>query len=407
MNALLSQPSPVSMGVQVKTAMITASVSRHAGGVFESVRRMSQCLVRDHGLQVELLGLKDEATEWDRPLWHPIEPQVFPPQGPVSFGYARGFQRALNSLETDLIHVQGLWMYPSVASSRWQRRSAKPCLISPHGMLDPWALNHARWKKRLAGLLYQNAHLRRASCLHALCEPEASALRTYGLRNPICVIPNGVDLPQEPPNHPAPWEAMIPAGAPVLLYLGRLHPKKGLPQLLRAWHKMTRTRGPAALWHLAVVGWDQDGHQKELVKLAHELGIEARVHFLGPKFGAAKAAALNHATALILPSLSEGLPMTVLEAWSWGKPVLMTAACNLPEGFEEGAALSMQSDPDAQHLALETLVSMSERDLQTMGERGRAMVASRFTWTRIAGEMKNVYEWLLGSGHKPESVRLV
>ena len=88
-------------------------------------------------------------------------------------------------------------MYPSLASRRWSRRVCRPYLVSPHGMLDPWAVRHAAWKKRVAGWWFENAHLAGAACLHALTASEARAIRAYGLTNPICVVPNGVDLPRQ------------------------------------------------------------------------------------------------------------------------------------------------------------------------------------------------------------------
>jgi poly(glycerol-phosphate) alpha-glucosyltransferase len=135
--------------------------------------------------------------------------------------------------------------------------------------------------------------------------------------------------------------------------------------------------------------------------------MDKTVRFLGPLYGEVKSAALEHVAAVALPSFSEGLPMTVLEAWAWGKPVLMTAACNLGEGFEAGAALPMDPEADSICRALQTLVCLSERERLEMGRRGRELVARRFTWKRIAGEMKQVYSWILGGGNRPECVEMI
>jgi poly(glycerol-phosphate) alpha-glucosyltransferase len=340
-------------------------------------------------------------------LWDPIQPRIHSGKGPAAFGYAPTLQQTLNSIDADLVHSQGLWMYHSIASSRWQQHRAKPSLVSAHGMLNPWALNHSRWKKRLAGLLFENGHLRRTTCLHALCRPEAQAFRAYGLRNPICVIPNGVDLPDSSPNLPPPWEACVPEGSKVLLYLGRFDSKKGLVPLIHGWRKF-QTLNPGCLdWVLVVAGWDQGGFEAELKSQVRGLNMDKTVRFLGPLYGEVKSAALEHAAAVALPSFSEGLPMTVLEAWAWGKPVLMTAACNLGEGFEAGAALPMDPEADSICRALQTLVCLSERERLEMGRRGRELVARRFTWKRIAGEMKQVYSWILGGGNRPECVEMI
>ena len=117
--------------------------------------------------------------------------------GPRAFGYAPELSRALDAARLDLVHTHGLWMYPSVAAAwRWATRWKRPLVVSPHGMLEPWAVRNSAWKKRIAGWLFENRHLRRAACLHALNDAEYEAIRAYGLTNPVAVIPNGVDLPE-------------------------------------------------------------------------------------------------------------------------------------------------------------------------------------------------------------------
>src|SRR5262249_14830197 len=107
-----------------------------------------------------------------------------------------------------------------------------------------------------------------------------------------------------------------------------------------------------------------------------------------------------------LPSLSEGLPMTVLEAWSYAKPVLMTPECNLPEGFSADAALRIGSSAYQIAAGLNQLFEMSDDDRAAMGTRGRTLVARQFSWPRIGEQMRTVYEWALSGGPRPESVRL-
>src|SRR5260221_10201895 len=120
--------------------------------------------------------------------------------------------------------VHGLWMYPTGVALAWHRRTGRPFVVNPHGMLDPWAVNNSCWKKRFVSFFRENSSLRHAACLRALCESEAGSIRAYGLRNPICVIPNGIDLPGGSVTLPLPGEGRGGAGRNVLLYLGRIHP---------------------------------------------------------------------------------------------------------------------------------------------------------------------------------------
>jgi glycosyltransferase involved in cell wall biosynthesis len=353
---------------------------------------------------VVVLGLRDRFTESDLPTWGAVPVRVHSVVGPKNLGFSPALSRSLRTAGLDLLHVHGIWMYPSIASLRLCRTTKLPLVISSHGMLDSWARRNSAWKKKI-GWIYEGAHLRRANCLRALCEAEAESMRKLGLRNPICVIPNGQELPPQT-SVVQPCDGLgFARDRKVLLFLSRLHPKKGLPNLLGAWANCQKTDLEARDWALVVAGADDWGHERVLRHLVSDLGIEKSVLFVGPLFGDKKARALQEAEASVLPSFSEGLPMTVLEAWAWRLPVLITPQCNLPEGFVEGAAVRADPTVDSLTLGLRTLFRMSDSDRKQMGERGRRLVEERFTWPRVAEQMVSVYKWLLGAGPKPHCVR--
>ena len=409
----------------INTANLVASVSRKAGGLHESVRRLVQCLTaRDVGVQV--LTVEDEFTREDLGVWRPVKVEVFPRIWPASFGYSPRFLPTLNQLRPDLTHTHGIWQYPSIATAVYCHRHEVPYMISPHGMLDPWAVQHHRWKKILAYAIYESNHVRGARCLRALCESEARSIRQMGLKNPIAIIPNGIDLPDLRPltfdRQPPPWRDVVEPGRKVLLFLSRIHPKKGLVNLLRAWKSAvgnSPSGGAASSWVLAIAGWDQGGHEAELKRLATELEIpwsdvrenaaapssilhhQPSLLFLGPQFKDAKAACYAACDAFILPSFSEGLPMVVLEAWAYAKPVVMTPECNLPEGFAASAALKIETNVESITRALTEMFRLSPADLHTLGAKGQRLVREHFTWDAIAGQLKSTYEWMLGGGARP------
>ena len=384
----------------MRIGLLTSWLSHRSGGVHESVSRLALSLQADPGYRIAVFGLADRQVsgEEERRGQNVAGLTTY---GPSSFGYAPGLFPALEAAELDLLHVHGLWMHYSVACRRWARATGRAYVISPHGMLDPWALRHSGWKKQLALLAYEREHLQKASCLHALCHAEADAMRQIGLRNPICIVPNSVDLPiLEPGSTPA-WRKQIPASAKILLYLGRLHAKKGLVNLLRAWESLPDKQ--TGHWHLVIVGWDQGGYEGELQQLVRQRGLD-RVHFPGPLFGTDKRAAYAAADAFILPSVSEGLPLVVLEAWSHGVPVVMTHACNLPEGFAAGAALQIGPDIEGIRKGLDQVIHMSTEHRRAMGEVGRRLCRDRFSSMRVGEMMRGVYRWLLDSGPRPECV---
>jgi glycosyltransferase involved in cell wall biosynthesis len=384
----------------MRVGFLVGSVSRQAGGLFQSVRGLAKAVACANG-EVRVFGIRDEQSAVDLQEWQPLSVEAFRPRL-RAWGYSNQLGPAMLDADLDILSVHGLWKYCSVASHRWHRRTGHPYVVHPHGMLESWAVRNAMWKKRIAALLYENQHLRRAACLRALTEAEAQSIRDYGLRNSICVIPNGVDLPDIRESQ-AKTQSTNPK---TLLYLGRLHPKKNISNLIRAWNETFKSqRGSGDRWVLAIAGWDQGGYEAQLRQLSTDLGLQSSVIFRGPQFGADKSECYRACDAFILPSLSEGLPMTVLEAWAHAKPVLMTPECNLPEGFEANAALRIGKAPEEIVAGLKVLREMSDDNRSEMGNRGRALVATRFSWPRIGEQMRGVFDWMLGA-EMPDSVRL-
>ena len=174
---------------------------------------------------------------------------------------------------------------------------------------------------------------------------------------------------------------------------------------MNAWAAVRRSAPVQAEgWHLGIAGWDQAGHEAQLQAQAKSADVSDSVHFLGPLFGEAKAAAYRCADAFVLPSFSEGLPMAVLEAWACSLPVLMTPQCNLPEGFAVDAALPIEPDAASIAQGLAKLFEMSPSSRRQMGERGRKLVTERFSWPNVAASLSQVYQWMLGAGSQPECV---
>jgi glycosyltransferase involved in cell wall biosynthesis len=380
----------------MKVGFLVGSVSREAGGLFQGMCGLAKAVASTNAT-VRVFGIRDKQSAVDLQVWRPVSVQTFGPRL-RAWGYSNQLVPAMLSADLDILCVHGLWKYCSVGSQHWHRQTGRPYVVHPHGMLEPWALRNARWKKRIAAAFYENRHLRGAACLRALSEAEADSIRAYRLRNPICVIPNGIDLP-DPSESNAKTQS---EKRKTLLYLGRLHPKKNISNLIRAWNETFNfQRGSGERWVLAIAGWDQGGYESELKRIAGG----ASVVFLGPRFGREKSECYRTCDAFILPSLSEGLPMTVLEAWSYAKPVLITPECNLPEGFSARAALQIGPRPEEIAAGLKQLFQMSDDDRAAVGTRGRTLVATKFCWPRIGEQMRAVYEWVLG-GEMPNTVRL-
>jgi poly(glycerol-phosphate) alpha-glucosyltransferase len=387
----------------VKIALVTSWLSTRTGGVFNVVRNTGRNLEEIASAQVRVFGLDKDLTEADFRAWAPLDIQGFPAVGPFAFGYLPAMMPALLAWDADLTHSHGLWKYTSVATLRWSRQTKRPHVVTPHGMLDEWALRQWTLRKRLTALAFERAHLDEAACVHALCIAEAESIRRYGVRAPICVIPNGVDLPG-----PGAIDHNVSSSEKehkIALFLGRVHPKKGLTQFLRGWAEARRScPSLAADWSFAIAGWNEFGHENELRKLAKDLGIDDDVRFLGPLLGDKKVAALQSASAFVLPSLSEGIPMGVLEAWGYGLPVLMTPECNLTQAYAINAAIEIRSDASSMAAGLIRLWTMSDHERRNIGMSGRRLVEERYTWKHVVQQLACVYHWIVGGGAKPDTV---
>jgi poly(glycerol-phosphate) alpha-glucosyltransferase len=378
-----------------KVVFLSGSRSSAAGGIFEVERAIADRLRSRYGIAVDAAGLLDAGIVRDANAWGQTPVHCFPIVGPKSFGYSPKLKEWLLESEYDLLHLHNLWMYTSVLALEWHKRKGKPFIVSPHGMLEPWALRNSGWKKRIVELLYESRMLKSAAIVHAFHDKDVRDYRAYGLVNPIAVIPNGVSLPNREVQHTGRLKK--------LLFLGRIHPKKGLHALIEAWSMFSNDQRMG--WKLAIAGWGDAKHVSELSQCVSALDSEKSIELLGPVYGSAKDELLESVGGFVLPSRSEGLPMAVLEAWAFKLPVLITEMCNLPDGFAESAAIRISPNSDSIAEGLSTFFNLSDEHRVQMGANGRRLVEKRFTWDHVLDQYRSVYQWMLGETDKPDFVR--
>lgn len=303
----------------------------------------------------------------------------------------------------DGVHIHGLWEASTAVAGRSARALGKPYLLSAHGMLEPWALANKRLKKQLYAFLLERGIVANATCLHALTVAEAEQYRAFGARGPIAVIPNAVEVPTE--RSPELFLEQFPQlrGKRLLLYLGRLHPKKGLNLLVDAWAKLSHTCPEA---HLVLAGPDAEGTAARLAAGIAAAGIEASVTFAGMLGQERKWSALAAAQAFVLPSFSEGLSMSVLEAMGAGLPVLVTRACNMPEVTTLGAGWEFEANTRDLTKALEDFLSKTPEQNRHTGSRGAELITNRYNPRHVARQMADLYSFVQ-SGIQPKQIQLL
>ena len=296
----------------------------------------------------------------------------------------------------DVIHNHGLWLMPNVSAGRAAANGPTPLVMSPRGMLGPAALAFSRLKKSAFWALLQGRTMRGAACIHVTSEQEYKEIRSFSLVNPVAIIPNGIDLPELPAQPTA-----APAIERVVLSLGRIHPKKGLARLVRAWSKVETGR-PA--WQLKIVGPPEAGHDNELRALAMALGL-TRVSVEGPIYGDAKTTAYREADVFVLPTLNENFGLTVAEALAAGTPAISTTGA--PWGGLESEGCGWWVDHGVESLAatLVDAMALPREVLRAMGDKGRKWMVRDFSWDRVARDMLDVYLWLARSAKAPPTIR--
>jgi glycosyltransferase involved in cell wall biosynthesis len=307
-------------------------------------------------------------------------------------------------------HGHGFYVWLNWWLGSEARKLGRPLVYHPHGFFDPWILRRSRGKKRLAGWLFENANMAHVRWWRALSSKEADQIRAVmGRQAVVHVIPNGVDLDEVDDVVALPVAAMSPSpiGAHVgdgdtaatesrhfswtarrrpkrLLFLSRIHPKKGLDLLVPAWGRLT-TEFPD--WELLVVGPDEGGYQAVVERMISDAGCVETCWMHPAVSGAEKHGLLRTADLFVLPSYSEGFPMAVLEAAAHRIPVVQTTECNFPELAAVGGAWECRPERDAVEAALRSAFTAEDTERAERGMRGRALVERNYSWDQVANEV--------------------
>lgn len=385
---------------RVKVVHVLAGIEAAHGGPSYSVPRLNTA-VREAGIDSVLLaGMAPGA--------------IAPPLDGSVLTFPRAFSRVqtLRKLELcpgiarqladkaeaiDVIHSHGLWRMPNIDAARAARRHRVPHVISPRGMLSRVALGFSRSSKGLFWHALQKSAVLEAACLHATSQAEHDELKSLGITRPIAVVPNGIDLPDDT-RLSAPSRG---AGQRTLLYLGRIHPKKGLDILIAAW---ARVAAQYPGWRLRMVGPAEPAHLRELHQLVatHQAPC---ISIEGPIYGDGKWRIYSEADLFVLPTYNENFGLTVAESFACRRPAIVSKGA--PWGGVETNRCGWWVDatPDAFEGALRTGLSTPPEELDAMGARGACWVREAFAWEGIGRQMAAVYRWLTDKENKPDCVR--
>jgi glycosyltransferase involved in cell wall biosynthesis len=285
----------------------------------------------------------------------------------------------------DIVHLHGTWTPILAVACHLASMMRIPVAVSPHGCLEPWALQHRGWKKKIALLLYQRRIFEKAAMLVATSNQELESIRQLSISTPVAVIPNGVDIPVANREH-------IRGVARKFLFLSRIHPIKGLPDLVAAW-KSVRQPG----WKIVIAGPDEDGHLGEIQSQISALGIGNDFEFPGLVTGERKEQLFDEADVFILPTHSENFGIVVAEALARGIPVITTKGAPWEDLTTWRCGWWVQTGAEGIAQALSSAMNTSQEELAKRGQRGIQLVKEKYSWDRIGRDAMQAYHWMLGN----------
>ncbi len=390
---------------------VIPSVSPKRGGPSLAVLAMVRAL-RTEGIDAEIATTNDDG---DRVLEVPLAgltthagvPVRFfarfsPPLRPVrEFAYSRSLSRWLAEAVTgyDLLHVHAVFSFASTCAMRLARQRRVSYLNRPLGQLCAWSLRQRALKKRLYLALAERANLRGAAALHFTTEQEQTEAATLGLGTRNFVAPHGIEVPARLPDARARLRERlgVPTESKIVLFLSRLHPKKGLEVLIPA---LARVADPHLLFVLAG-GAESPAFDAQVERWLAESGLAARTRRVGFASGEWKQTLLQGADVFALTSHSENFGIAVVEAMAAGLPVVVTPGVALAEDVARfGTGLVPTLDTDAVAAALAELLADTGRR-EALGRSGQRLVHERFTWPVAARRITDQYRMALERGTRP------
>lgn len=369
---------------------VVPAISEEASGPTYSVVRLCESL-QAAGNELALVAL-----DW-APVTNPPEfLKVFPlGRGPARLGRSplmyRWLMERCSSGTVDILHNHGMWQFNSLYPG-WACGRRDVCFVhSPRGAFSKWAMEHGSKAKRVFWPLLQRPSLECAACFHVTSDAEYHDVRRLGFRQPVAIIPNGIDVPPEVERQGD--------NTRTLLFLSRIHKKKGIENLLAAWRVVQR-RFPD--WRLLIVGGDEgyyggQGYLNSLKQMHATLKLE-RVQFVGPLFGSAKWKAIAAADLFVLPTYSENFGMAVAEALAAGVPAIVTKGAPWSGLVRNDAGWWIDVGVEPLVVAMIDAMGATQDRRARMGANGRAWMIRDFSWPEVARRMTATYAWLRDRG---------
>lgn len=377
----------------MKVLHTISSMGVQSGGTTSCTYYLLQGLVRQ-GVDVNVLSYA--LREGDK---YPGEADFYRtvPRTGNKLLYSKSFYEYMQSHPVyDIYHSNGLWQYPSHATAVYAHKMHKPYIMTPHGMLYPEALSRSKWIKKAYTCLWQHADLHRASCIQATCMKELEVIREYGLKNPVAIIPNSVNVGNSNVSIKENNSAVFRIG-----YVGRLHPYKQVERIIIAISLLPQEQRERI--ELCIVGGGDVEYENYLKSLTIQYNLTEIVRFCGFVTGIEKEKLIDTFSVVCIVSKSENFGMVIAEALVRGIPVMASKGTPWEDLNTHRCGWWVDNDVDTIASAMRAAIELPEEERRAMGERGRQLIVNHYSVDVVAAQMKAVYEWLMG-GVKPDCV---
>ena len=295
----------------------------------------------------------------------------------------------------ELIQIQSVWEMPYHKVILEARKQNIPYIVTPRGMLEPWSLSQKKWKKKLAWWLYQRNDVQKSACVFTTAKMEAEHVCKLGITTRKAVIPNGIETDAYP------CKSSVEGVKKQVLFLSRVHVKKGIELLFEAWKRL---HTDYVDWQLLVIGNGEAEYIHSLENRVESLGLKDSIKILPPVFGEAKIKVYQESALFCLPSFSENFGMVIAEAMSCGTPVITTTNCPWEILNETDTGWCVDLSVENLEHALRKAMGMDANALYDMGQRASKLIYDNFDYRSVTRKTLSLYEWLLNSGEKPEFV---
>ena len=297
-----------------------------------------------------------------------------------------------------LIHIHGIWEAPTSSAAKTAKNDGIPYIYTIRGMLEPWSLTQSPLKKKLALLLYQRRLLNKAFCLHVTAESEMHSLRNLGFKNPIAIIPNGIDLRKFPPQK----EYYSKSNGKRILFLSRIHPKKGLEMLIDIWSSLDQ--GTKQGWYIDIVGNGAADYIAKLQDQIDQTKLNDEVRIYPPAYGIDKFKRYQDARLFILPTYSENFGVVIAEALASYTPVITTYGAPWEDLETQNAGWWTPITPEAMKSALLNALLSPDEVLDVKAVNGRKLIEEKYSIEAVSSNMETLYDWIVNQKEQPNFV---